>query len=163
MAKSVFFSFHYERDAWRVQQIINMGVLEGQPILKPQEWEEVKRKGEQAIKNWIAEKMKGKSAVVVMVGNQTANREWVRYEIRYAWDNYFPLVGIRIHGLKDSNGKTDIAGQNPFERVTLTSGGTLAHHVPLYAPSGWTSQQVHADISANLTKWVNSARGRSRS
>lgn len=164
MAKSVFFSFHYERDNWRVQQVINMGVLEGQPILEPQEWEEVKRKGEQAIKNWIADKMKGKSAVVVLVGNQTANREWVRYEIRYAWDNYKPLVGIHINGLKDSNGNTDTAGQNPFERVHLAGGGgTLASRVPLYTPSGSTSQQVHADISANLTKWVNSARGRSSS
>lgn len=164
MAKSVFFSFHYERDNWRVQQVINMGVLEGQPILEPQEWEAVKRKGEQAIKNWIADKMKGKSAVVVLVGNQTANREWVRYEIRYAWDNYKPLVGIHINGLKDSNGNTDTAGQNPFERVQLAGGGgTLASRVPLYTPSGSTSQQVHADISANLTKWVNSARGRSSS
>jgi hypothetical protein len=25
---AVFFSFHYERDAWRVQQILNMGALE---------------------------------------------------------------------------------------------------------------------------------------
>ena len=50
MAKSVFYSFHYDRDAWRVQQIIQMGALEGQPILKAQEWEEVKRKGDAAIK-----------------------------------------------------------------------------------------------------------------
>lgn len=28
MAKSAFFSFHYDRDAWRVQQVINMGKLE---------------------------------------------------------------------------------------------------------------------------------------
>lgn len=27
MAKSVFYSFHYDRDAWRVQQIIQMGAL----------------------------------------------------------------------------------------------------------------------------------------
>ena len=50
MAKSVFYSFHYDRDAWRVQQIIQMGALEGQPILNAQQWEEVKRKGDAAIK-----------------------------------------------------------------------------------------------------------------
>ena len=49
MAKSVFYSFHYDRDAWRVQQIIQMGALEGQPILNAQQWEEVKRKGDAAI------------------------------------------------------------------------------------------------------------------
>lgn len=57
MAKSVFYSFHYDRDAWRVQQIIRMGALEGQPILNAQEWEEVKRKGDAAIKKWIADQM----------------------------------------------------------------------------------------------------------
>ncbi len=54
MAKSVFYSFHYNRDAWRVQQIIQMGALEGQRILNAQQWEEVKRKGDAAIKKWIA-------------------------------------------------------------------------------------------------------------
>ena len=29
MAKSVFYSFRYDHDAWRVQQIIQMGALEG--------------------------------------------------------------------------------------------------------------------------------------
>src|SRR4051812_45809107 len=110
MADSVFYSFHYDRDAWRVQQIINMGALEGQTILNAQDWESVKRRGEQAIKDWIADQMKGKSAVVVLVGNQTANREWVRYEIAHAWDNYKPLVGIRIHDLENSSGNTDTAG-----------------------------------------------------
>ncbi|MDK8178836.1 TIR domain-containing protein [Micrococcus luteus] len=63
MAKSVFYSFHYDRDAWRVQQIIQMGALEGQPILNAQQWEEVKRKGDAAIKKWIADQMAYKSAV----------------------------------------------------------------------------------------------------
>ena len=100
MAKSVFYSFHYDRDAWRVQQIIQMGALEGQPILKAQEWEEVKRKGDAAIKKWIADQMAHKSAVVVLIGAQTASRPWVRHEIANAWDNHKPLVGIRIHGLE---------------------------------------------------------------
>jgi hypothetical protein len=74
MAKSVFFSFHYDRDAWRVQQIINMGALEEQTILSAQEWEEVKRRGKAAIEKWIADQMAYKSAVVVLVGRYTADR-----------------------------------------------------------------------------------------
>lgn len=50
MAKSVFYSFHYDNDAWRVQQIINMGALDGQTILNSQDWETVKRQGDAAIK-----------------------------------------------------------------------------------------------------------------
>jgi hypothetical protein len=157
VAKTVFYSFHYDRDAWRVQQIINMGALEGQTILNAQDWEEIKRKGEQAIKDWIADQMKYKSAVVVLVGNQTANRPWVRHEISYAWNNYKPLVGIRIHGLENSSKETDAAGDNPFERVTLQGGGSVGDYVSLYQPTGSTSQQVHASIRANLTNWVDSA------
>ncbi len=161
MAKSVYYSFHYARDYWRVQQIIQIGALEGQPILNSQAWEEVKRKGEEAIKKWIADQMAYKSAVVVLVGAQTADRRRVRYEIGYAWDNRKPLVGIRIHGLADRNGSTDTSGANPFERVSLQGGGTVADFVPLYSPSGYGSQGVYADIKANLARWVDSAYKRS--
>ncbi|HEX6686060.1 MAG TPA: TIR domain-containing protein [Candidatus Limnocylindrales bacterium] len=157
MAKSVFYSFHYSRDAWRLQQIIRMGSLEGQTILNAQRWEEVKRQGDPAIKNWIADQMAYKSAVVVVVGAQTASRPWVRYEIAYAWDNRKPLVGIRIHGLADRNGKTDSEGANPFSQVTLQGGGTVADRVPLYTPSGYNSQAVYADIQRNLLTWVGNA------
>ncbi len=154
---AVFFSFHYDRDAWRVQQILNMGALESQTVLNAQAWESVKRQGDQAIKKWIADQMAYKTAVVVLIGAQTASRPWVLYEIRKAWDDRRPLVGIRIHGLADSNGNTGSPGVNPFARVSLQGGGTVGDYVPVYAPSGWTSQQVHADIKPNLVSWVNSA------
>lgn len=157
MAKSAFFSFHYDRDAWRVQQIINMGKLDGQPLLSPQKWEEVKRRGEQAIKDWIAEQMKYKSAVVVLVGAQTAQRRWVKHEIAYAWDNRKPLVGVRINGLADRDGRTDTQGANPFKMVNLKGGGTVGDYVTLHTPSGSTSQQVYASISNNLSSWVDNA------
>ncbi len=63
---AVFYSFHYERAAWRVQQVMQMGVVEGQPLLNSQEWEAVRRQGARAIKNWIDGHMKYKSAVVVL-------------------------------------------------------------------------------------------------
>ena len=123
---AVFYSFHYDRDAWRVQQIVNRGALEGQNILPAQDWEAVKRKGDAAIEKWIADQMAYKQAVVVLVGQQTSSRPWVLYEIRKAWDDNRPLVGVRIHGLADSSGKSDSAGTNPFELVKLQNGGTVS-------------------------------------
>jgi hypothetical protein len=157
MAKSTFVSFHYSHDHWRVQQVLNMGAIEGQTIVNAQSWENVKRKGEQAIKNWIEEEMKYKRAVVVLVGSQTASRQWVRYEIAKAWNDRRPLVGIRIHGLKDSNLKTDSPGANPFQQFKLESGGTIADYVTLHNPAGADSPKVHANIKANLTSWVENA------
>ncbi|WP_394553107.1 TIR domain-containing protein [Agromyces sp. MMS24-JH15] len=161
MAKSVFYSFHYSRDAWRVQQIINMGALDGQPILNAQKWEEVQRKGDAAIQAWIDEQMSYKKAVIVLVGAQTASRPWVQYEIKKAWNGKKPILGVRIHGLADSGGRTDSAGANPFAKITLQGGGSVGDYVPLFEPSGMNSQEVHASIKANIASWVDRAYTRS--
>ncbi len=41
MAQSVFFSFQYKPDNWRVQQVMNMGAVSGGSAFKPQDWEAV--------------------------------------------------------------------------------------------------------------------------
>lgn len=156
MSKSVFYSFHYDRDYWRVQQVRNMGVVEGQPLLSAQDWESVKAQGDAAIENWIAEQMAGTSAVVVLVGAETANRKWVRHEITKAWNDKRPLVGVHIHGLADNSGNTDSAGQNPFS-IPLKDGTNMSSYVPLHTPSGSDSKSVYASISANLATWVDNA------
>lgn len=162
MAKSVFHSFHYDRDYWRVQQVMKIGALDGQTILNPQKWEEVKRQGDAAIEKWIAEQMAYKKAVVVLVGAQTASRRWVRHEIIKAWNDKKPLVGVRIHGLADASVKTDIAGPDPFADIKLNDGsGTLADYITLHNPTGSTSKDVYASIAANLESWVDGAYRRS--
>ncbi len=113
---AVFYSFHYERDVNRVQLIRNMGLVEGQRILNAQKWESVRARGKSAIQNWIDEQMKSKSAVVVLIGAKTASRTWVQYEVRKAWYDKKPLLGIRIHGLS-SMGQVDCPGTDPFTEI----------------------------------------------
>jgi hypothetical protein len=98
-----------------------------------------------------------KSAIVVLVGSQTASRRWVRHEIVYAWDNRKPIVGIRIHALADQGNQTDIPGANPFSFVALEGGGTVADYVPLIFPRGRNSREIYADIKANMKAWVTLA------
>ena len=81
MAKSVFYSFHSDRDVHRVQLVRNINALESQPVLNAQEWETVSDGGQTAIKNWIDKQMAYKKAVIVLIGLQTAGRPWVTYEI----------------------------------------------------------------------------------
>lgn len=127
---AVFYSFHYDRDVHRVQLIEQMGALEGQPILNNQEWEAVKSGGDNAIKEWISDKMKWKSAVIVLVGKETASREWVHYEIQKAWDDKKPLLGIRIHGLS-SMGSVDSSGPTPLtESQAYQEFRSLIRHRP---------------------------------
>jgi hypothetical protein len=158
---AVYYSFHYDRDAWRVQQILQMGALDGQTILNAQDWEAVKRRGDEAIKKWIADQTAYKTAVVVLVVAQTSSRPWVLHEIAKAWDDKRPLVGVRIHGLNNNKLKTDAAGTNPFSAVSLKGGGTVGDFAPLYNPSGGGSQAVYATIKTNLRTWVDSAYKRS--
>ena len=146
---SVFYSFHYARDNWRVQQIMNIGRVDGGQLLKPQQWETIKRGGDQAIRNWIDGQMRYKSAVIVLTGYETAGREWVRYEIQRAYDLGKPLLGVRINRLKDSKGLQDPDGPNPFRFLGLSS-----MFIPLYEPSGYSSQDVYRDIQNRLPSWA---------
>lgn len=161
MATSTFTSFHFDRDYWRVQQVRNMGAIEGQQIITPQAWEDVKRKGKAAIEKWIDDQMKGKSAVVVLVGKETGSRDWVKYEIEKAWNDKRPLVGVRINGLKNKDGYTDAQGSNLFSNIKTTAGVALSSYVTLHTPTGADSQAVYQNINDNLTTWVANAYNRS--
>jgi hypothetical protein len=98
MARKVFFSFHYQRDAWRASQVRNIGVVEGNASATDNKWEEVKRGGDAAIRRWIDEQLTGRSCTIVLVGAETADRHWVQYEIEKSWnDGNKGLLGIRIH------------------------------------------------------------------
>ncbi len=161
MARSSFVSFHYQRDHWRVQQILNMGALEQQEILPAQRWEEVRQKGDAAVEEWIDREMGYKQAVIVLIGNQTASRTYVQYEIRRAWRIKKPLLGVLIHGLKDANGNVDTPGANPFESSGFTdSPKTYADYVPVFDPArstgkaSPTSSDIYSAIAANLATWA---------
>ena len=153
--RKVFFSFHYDRDNWRVSQIKNMGVVEGQKICNSNEWEKVKNKGDVSIKKWIDENMFGCSCVIVLIGNQTADREWVNYEIIKAWNEGKALMGIYIHNLKNRFGKSDYKGDNPFNYIHLErSGENLSRFVPVFEPNYYNT---YNDINYNLRNWIEYA------
>lgn len=61
MQRKVFFSFHFDNDAWRASQVRNMGLLEGNEPVSSNDWEAVKRGGDAAIERWIANQMKGRT------------------------------------------------------------------------------------------------------
>jgi len=116
MARKVFFSFHYSRDAWRVSQVRNSNVIaayDKSPFYDKAVWQSIKQRGEQAIKNWIEEQLKGTSVTVVLIGRETATRPWVKYEIKRSIELGKGLIGIDISKINDQNGNTDDTGVNP--------------------------------------------------
>ena len=116
MARKVFFSFHYERDLWRVNVVRNSGMVEGLSAAGFNDqslWEETKRKGDDAIKRLIEGGLDGTSVTVVLIGAETASRTYVSYEIEKSVARGNGLLGIRIHNLKDRDGRTAPAGLVP--------------------------------------------------
>lgn len=158
MARRVFFSFHFDGDFWRTQQVRNMGSLEGQSLCTTNAWEEVKRKGDAAVERWIAENMQGKSCVIALVGAQTANRPWVIHELSKGWNDGKGVLAIRIDRLLDSQGQSSTAGPNPLAKVTFkNSQRTLADVAPLKTPTGLDSKAVYASIANNIEAWIEDA------
>lgn len=156
MAKrQVFYSFHFNNDVMRVQQVRNIGAIEDNKPTSANAWEQVKRSGETSIKKWIDDNMKYRSCLVVLIGSETANRKWVQYEIEKAWNARKGVVGIYIHRLNCPRNGYCSKGENPFDLFTLNNGKTkLSSIVKTYNPN---SYDAYNDIKQNLDSWVEEA------
>lgn len=154
MAKrQVFYSFHFDNDVMRVQQIRNIGALEENKPVAANEWEQVKRGGDAAIERWINDNMKYRSCVVVLVGSKTAERKWVQYEINKGWSERKGIVGINIHNLKCPRNGISMQGANPFHQITV-NGRPMSSIVKCYNP---VSFDAYGDIQRNIEKWIEEA------
>ncbi len=116
MARRVFFSFHFENDIWRANQVRNSNVVAGADeagFFDHSEYEEAKRKGEVEIKRLIRQKLENTSVTVVLIGTETASRPYVIYEIQQSIARKNGLLGIYIHHLEGSKGRASILGPLP--------------------------------------------------
>jgi len=155
--RQVFYSFHYIKDYWRAAMVRSIGAIEGNKPAADNEWETVVKGGDEAIKNWIKEQMKYRSCVVVLVGRQTANRKWINFEIIEGWNAGLGIVGIRIHGLKDSGGFVTLSGENPFDYISLGNGKKMSDVVKCYNPKGAISKEKYDWISRYISAAVEEA------
>ena len=154
MAKKCFLSFYYKPDNWRVSQVRQIGTIEEQPILSANKWEEIEDQGDAAVEKWIADNMKGKECLVVLVGSKTAGRRWVKHEIKKAWKDGLGVLAIYIHNLKDSDGNQTTKGSDPFSGLSV-DGVPVTGKV--YDPPYTTSTKVYDHIAANIESWVGEA------
>ncbi len=156
MAKKCFMSFYYNEDNWRVSQVKNIGAIEEQPLLTANKWEEIKKKGDEAIKGWIESNMRGKECLIALVGTHTSSRRWVKYEIKRACEKGIGVMGIYIHNLKDVKGNQSTKGTSPFGNVSV-NGESISSYAKMYEPPYSTSLNVYNYIAENISDWVDSA------
>ena len=158
MARRCFFSFHYQLDSQRAAQVRSIGAIDGNPLASDNDWEAVLRGGAPAIQRWIDTQLIGRSCTIVLVGQGTAGRPWIEYEIKASWNKGMGVVGVRIHGLKNLLGQTSSPGPNPFAFASESStNANLASIVKCYDPPGWDSKQRYGWIAQYLSAMVEEA------
>jgi hypothetical protein len=116
MARNVFFSFHYQRDIVRVNQIRNLPEIVDQAAVGFNDaslWEEAKKKGDAEIKRMIDKAVKGTSVSIVCIGYKTAGRKFINYEIEQSIARGNAIFGLQINHLKNFQGETDPVGATP--------------------------------------------------
>ncbi len=100
MARRVYFAFDY-KDVFAVNQIRNSGQFTGVAVAgfhDASQWEKLKRKSDVAIRRAIDRTLVGTSVTVVCVGERTALRRWVKYELNASRAKGNGLLGVYLPG-----------------------------------------------------------------
>jgi hypothetical protein len=156
MTRKVFYSFHYDADAWRASKIRNIGAIEDNAPASDNDWETITDGGDSAIEDWIKGQMKGRTCAVLLIGQGTAGRKWINYEIVQAWSRGMGLLGIHIHNITNYAGDQCKQGKNPFDGFNI-DGVPLSNIVKTYNPSYSISKNVRNHIEENLSDWIEVA------
>ncbi|PZO73556.1 MAG: TIR-like domain-containing protein [Mesorhizobium amorphae] len=152
MVRRVFFSFHYERDVRRIQQVRNSWVIRehgaAPPFYDKAEFEDAKRRAG-GIEKWIEDQLAGCSVTAVLFGRETYEREWVKFEIKRSYERKMGILAIDIHNVRDPIHGADQPGRNPLD-LWEVGGRTFKS---MYQTYDW----VRDDGYNNIGTWVERA------
>lgn len=125
MAKRVFFSFHYKDVA-----DFRANVVRNHWMTKPDReicgyydasiWESAKKQGDVALKRLINAGLEQTSNTCVLIGSDTFERPWVRYELLKSFKRGNHIFGVHINSIKSKAGQTKNKGPNPLDYVGVT-------------------------------------------
>lgn len=123
MAKGVFFSFNYDNvKDFRVNVVRMSGQFqknEETHFMDKSIWEKAKTKGEKALCELIDNGLSGSSTLAVLIGSDTFDRKWVRYELLKSFTLGKGILGIHINRIKGKDGFISAKGRSPFEGLRI--------------------------------------------
>lgn len=143
--RKVFFSFHYEdvirvnnvRNAWKID---HPDSLENRSFYDCSLWESKRLTNPNQVKLLIQRGIKNTSAACVLIGTNTWQRRWVKYEIARSVIDGRGLVAIHLNSLRHH--KTRLPNERGFNPINLMgiarrSNGScyLCEYKP--TPNGW--------------------------
>jgi len=139
LMRYVFFSFHYERDIFRVNTIRNIPEIiscAAAGFKDASLWEEAQKKSDLVIKRLINRGLSNTTVTVICLGRFTAGREYINYEIEQSLKRGNGLVGIQIHHIKNIDETIDQPGKIPpqidlngYKSYKYTTVQNLAKHI----------------------------------
>ena len=157
MARRVFFSFHYENDVNRSMSVRNSWVPQGKEVagfIDAADFEKLKLQGENAVRNWIDNQLKGTSVTVVLIGAETLNRPFVHYEICKSLQRGNALIGVHINGIKDMRTSMPSVKGNVHSVIGNYKNGTPAY---FDAVCDGIYDYVTDDGYYNMGDWIEAA------
>jgi len=119
MAKRVFFSFHYKDVAdFRANVVRNHWVTkessEDAGFFDASIWESAKTISDAKVKSLINDSLNLTSNTCVLIGSETYQRDWVKYEIFKSLDVGNHLFGVHINSIEAKDGNIKPLGSNPL-------------------------------------------------
>ncbi len=127
--RRVFFSFHYQNDIWKVNQVRNSwrynheNTRESEGFFDASIWESSRRTGPDSLKSLIREGVKNTSVTCVLVGAATFERRWVRYELARSVIKGNGLLAVKIHLMGNQQGYVSQEGPNPLDYMGVYYAG----------------------------------------
>ena len=155
MARKVFFSFHYDNDIVRANQVRNSWITKPDRqtagFMDHADFEQLKKKGDAAIKNWIDNQLLGSSVTVVLIGSETLQRPYVKYELEQSFKRGNAIFGIYINQLKNFSGFT--TSRCSINNVPVGTKNGLPIYFSSFPIYDWVDNKGYE----NLGNWVENA------
>ena len=154
--RQCFFIFDHDNDFARAKQIADYGIVAASAPAgfdDKARWDATSREGPDAVHRLIDDALGGTSATVVLIGEHTAECEYVDYAIERSIERHNGIVGIFIDDLTDENGKPGARGPVPYEAEaaeTLEAGGYQTHP--------WDRSNFSEWLEEAATEWRRYAR-----
>ncbi|MGE3986727.1 TIR domain-containing protein [Pseudorhodoplanes sp.] len=164
--RKVFFSFHY-KDIIRVNNIRMAWNIDHpdrdikRNFYDKSLWESAETKGREALKSLIRNGMKGSSTVCVLIGSETWDRPFVKYEIARSLVESKGLFAVHINGLNHHHRKApDPFGFNPLHLMGVYKAPNGSHYIAekrnvvvnyLTGQAEWQWQQ-YGEYTAPITR-----------
>jgi hypothetical protein len=133
MAKRVYFCFHYQDVIdFRANVVRNHWVTklhrEDAGYFDASLWEGARKQGDVAIKRLINSGLDNTSVTCILVGSQTFQRKYVRYEILKSFKRGNAIFAVHINSIPGKDKQVKPSGPNPllYVGVTFSDSGITA-------------------------------------